>query len=171
MDEESLDRALTRIAHEICETSIGINTLVLLGVHTRGVPLARRIARKIELSESVTVPVGSLDIGLYRDDRSIGYSPFLRASQIPELTNKRVVIVDDVLFTGRTIRAAMDAIIDFGRPQVIQLAVVVDRGHRELPIKTDFIGKNYPTSIDEHIHVHIKEIDGKDEVLLMDYSE
>tara|TARA_B100001750_G_C15520654_1_gene611229 strand:- start:4673 stop:5197 length:525 start_codon:yes stop_codon:yes gene_type:complete len=171
MDEESLDRALTRIAHEICETSIGINSLVLLGVHTRGVPLAYRIARKIELSESVVVPVGSLDIGLYRDDLSAGYSPSLKASKIPELTNKRVVIVDDVLFTGRTIRAAMDAIIDFGRPQVIQLAVVVDRGHRELPIKPDYVGKNIPTSVDQKIRVALTEIDTFDAVELKEDIE
>ena len=168
MDEQSLDRALTRIAHEICETSIGITDLVLLGVHTRGVPLARRIAGKIELSESLVVPVGSLDIGLYRDDLAAGHSPSLKASQIPELTNKRVVIVDDVLFTGRTIRAAMDAIIDFGRPQVIQLAVVVDRGHRELPIKPDYVGKNIPTSVDQTVRVALTEIDTFDAVELKD---
>ena len=166
MDEESLDRALTRIAHEICETSIGINKLVLLGIHTRGVPLARRIARKIEFSESVTIPVGSLDIGLYRDDLSTGYAPPLKASQIPELTNKRIVIVDDVLFTGRTIRAAMDAIIDFGRPQIIQVAVVVDRGHRELPIKPDYVGKNIPTNVGQKVRVAVFEIDNFDAVEL-----
>ena len=168
MGEDDLNKALTRIAYEISESNGGARNLVLLGIHTRGVPLAHRLALRLEQIESVSVPVGSLDVGLYRDDLATGYAPILKASEIPELTNKRVVMVDDVLFTGRTIRSAMDAIIDFGRPRTIQLAVMVDRGHRELPIKADYVGKNIPTSINQKIHVSLTEIDNFDAVELME---
>ena len=167
-----MKRALARISHEILERNSGAKKLILVGMHSRGVPLAFRIRNLKSSYEGQTVDVGSLDIGLYRDDISEKPQATMKPTDISvDINGRIVVLVDDVLYTGRTIRAAMDEIFSFGRPHKIKLAVIIDRGHRELPIKTDFVGKNYPTSINEHIHVHIKEIDGKDEVLLMDYSE
>lgn len=145
MDEDGIRRALTRIAHEIVEKNKGMEDLVLVGIRTRGVPLAERIAAEIERIEGVRPPVGTLDITLYRDDLSLlSYQPVVRATQIPvDIQGKTIVLTDDVLFTGRTIRAALDALIDMGRPYIIQLAVLVDRGHRELPIRADYVGKMY----------------------------
>ena len=161
-------RALTRIAHEILERSGGAEDLVLVGVHTRGVPLARRLSQLIGEFEDRTPPVGTLDIGLYRDDLSGGARPVMRPTDIPvTIEGHLVVLVDDVLYTGRTIRAAMDALTDFGRPRHIQLAVLIDRGHRELPIRPDYVGKNVPTSLDEQVRVRMAEIDGTDEVVLI----
>jgi pyrimidine operon attenuation protein/uracil phosphoribosyltransferase len=165
---EDLRRALVRIAHEIVEAHRGAHDLVLVGMRTRGVPLAHRIAEAIEAIEGETVPVGALDIGLYRDDLSTrGASVQIAPSDMPvDIAGKRVVLVDDVLFTGRTIRAALDAVTDFGRPQRIQLAVLVDRGHRELPIRPDYVGKNLPTARDDDVRVRLKETDGQDEVAI-----
>ena len=162
-------RALTRIAHEILERNHGCEELVFIGIHTRGVPLARRIAALIKELDGVELPVGSLDIGLYRDDLPhLESLPNLRPSDIPfDIEDKRVILVDDVLYTGRSVRAAMDALTDFGRPQYIQLAVLVDRGHRELPIRPDYVGKNLPTSMSEEVKVRLKETDGKDEVVII----
>jgi pyrimidine operon attenuation protein/uracil phosphoribosyltransferase len=169
--EEDIRRAVTRIAHEIMERNRGCERLVLVGLLTRGVPLARRLARSIAQFEGVEVPVGELDIGLYRDDLSLGVQPQIRRTEVPTaVKGKHVVLVDDVLYTGRSIRAAMDAIIDLGRPQFIQLAVLVDRGHRELPIRADYVGKNLPTSRDEDVAVRLKEIDGRDEVVIVRVS-
>jgi len=169
--EEDIRRAVTRMAHEIAERNRGCERLVLIGLLTRGVPLAKRLAQSIAQFENVEVPVGKLDIGLYRDDLSLGVQPEIRHTEIPtEVKGKHIVLVDDVLFTGRSIRAAMDAIIDLGRPQFIQLAVLVDRGHRELPIRADYVGKNLPTSRDEKVAVRLKEIDGKDEVAIIKMS-
>ena len=167
LSSQEIGRALQRIAHEILERNNGAHGLVLVGMHTRGVPLASRLARSISEFEGENVPMGALDIGLYRDDVSGGARPLMRPTDIPiDIQGRRVVLVDDVLYTGRTIRAAMDALNDFGRPIAIQLAVLVDRGHRELPIKADYVGKNVPTSIDEIVEVRVNEIDGVDEVLL-----
>lgn len=167
LGSQEIGRALQRIAHEILERNNGAQELVLVGMHTRGVPLASRLARSMSEFEGEDVPMGALDIGLYRDDISGGARPLMRPTDIPiDIQDKRVVLVDDVLYTGRTIRAAMDALNDFGRPSEIQLAVLVDRGHRELPIRPDYVGKNVPTSIDEEIEVRVDEIDGVDEVLL-----
>ncbi len=169
MTEEEIRRALTRIAHEIVERNHGCDGLVFIGMHTRGVPLARRIAATIRGFEGVDIPVGSLDIGLYRDDLSyLELQPNLRPSDIPfDIAGKRVILVDDVLYTGRSTRAAMDALIDLGRPQYIQLAVLVDRGHRELPIRPDYVGKNLPTSKKEEVKVQLEEVDGKTEVAII----
>ena len=164
---DQIKRALTRIAHEILERNGGAEDVVLVGLHTRGVPLARRLSRWIGDFEDITPPVGSLDIGLYRDDLSGGAKPVMRPTDIPVgIDGMLAVLVDDVLYTGRSIRAAMDALTDFGRPRQIQLAVLVDRGHRELPIRPDYVGKNIPTSLDEEIKVRVDEIDGVDEVVL-----
>ena len=163
---DQIKRALTRIAHEILERNGGASDLVFVGVHTRGVPLARRLSRLIDQLEETGPPVGALDIGLYRDDIARA-RPLMRPTDIPvPIEGLLVVLVDDVLFTGRTVRAAMDALTDFGRPRQIQLAALVDRGHRELPIRADYVGKNVPTSLDEKVAVLVEEIDGKDEVLL-----
>ena len=141
---------------------------MLVGMHTRGVPLAKRLSNLINQFEGNSIPVGSLDIGLYRDDLSGGGRPLMRPTDIPvDIEGSRVVLVDDVLYTGRSIRAAMDALNDFGRPREIQLAVLVDRGHRELPIRADYVGKNVPTSLDEEVRVRMTEIDDQDEVVLM----
>ena len=162
-----IKRALTRISHEILERNGGINNVVLVGMHSRGVPLAKRISSIIHGFESKTVDVGLLDIGLYRDDISEKGSQRMRPTDIPvDINGKRVVIVDDVLYTGRSIRAAMDALNDFGRPSQIQLAVLVDRGHRELPIRPDYVGKNVPTAKEEDVHVRLEETDGLDEVVI-----
>jgi pyrimidine operon attenuation protein/uracil phosphoribosyltransferase len=155
-------RALARIAHEIVEKNKGAEDVVLVGMRTRGVPLAKRIAEIIEGFEGTPIPVGTLDIGLYRDDISPEHS-----ADIPtNITDRRVILVDDVLYTGRSIRAAMDALMDMGRPSSIQLAVLIDRGHRELPIRADYVGKNIPSSTDEDIQVQLEEIDGVDEVVI-----
>ena len=169
LDAERIDRALSRIAHEILEKNKVSEGLGLVGILTRGVPLANRLGAKIREIEGRGVPVGVLDINLYRDDLDhIRDHPILRRTEIPfEVEGKIVVLVDDVLFTGRTIRAALDGLIDLGRPRAIQLAVLVDRGHRELPIRPDYVGKNVPTSLRESVEVHLKETDGEDAVLLV----
>lgn len=169
MSENEIRRALVRIAHEAVESNGGCHDLVIIGMHTRGVPLAHRIAAAIKKFEKVDIPVGGLDIGPYRDDLPyLEEQPVIRPSDIPtNITGKNVVLVDDVLFTGRSIRAAMDAIVDFGRPQRIQLAVLIDRGHRELPIRANFVGKNIPSSKYERIQLKLKETDGRDEVVIV----
>jgi pyrimidine operon attenuation protein/uracil phosphoribosyltransferase len=166
MDGAAIQRALTRIAHEILEKHGGTEGLALVGIRTRGVPLARRLGKRILEIEGAEVPVGVLDINLYRDDlTAISDHPILRKTEIPfAVDGMKIILVDDVLFTGRTIRAAMDGIIDLGRPRQIQLAVLVDRGHRELPIRADYVGKNVPTSRDEEIKVSLSEEDGDDTV-------
>lgn len=169
MSAEEVRRALNRIAHEIMERNQDDERLVLVGMHTRGVPLARRIAASIEKFEGAPVPVGALDIGLYRDNlSSLELKPVFRHTDIPvDIKGKHVVLVDDVLYTGRSIRAAMDALTDLGRPQRIQLAVLVDRGHREMPIRADYVGKNVPTSKYEKVEVRLKETDDRDEVAIV----
>lgn len=168
MDAEGIDRSLTRIAYEILEKNKGVEELVLVGIRTRGVFLAERLCRKISGIEGRAIPLGILDITLYRDDlQSSQPKPLLGKTDIPfSLDGKKVVLVDDVLFTGRTIRAAMDGLIDFGRPKRIQLAVLIDRGHRELPIRADFVGKNLPSSLWEAVKVGLTEYDGRDEVVI-----
>ncbi len=169
LDEKAIQRALTRIAHEIIERNKGVDHVVLFGIKRRGVPLAQRIAEKIFEVEGVQVPVGTLDITLYRDDlQPQSEQPMVRKSQLSlEVRDKTVIIVDDVIYTGRTSRAAIDAVIDMGRPKYIQLAVLVDRGHRELPIRPDFVGKNVPTSIDEVVKVLAEEIDQSNSVIIL----
>ncbi len=167
MSREEIGRALTRIAHEILERHRGVDGLVLVGMHTRGVPLALRLAEKIRLFEGVEVPVGFLDIGLYRDDIPVRDRSSNHSTVMPvDIGDKKVVLVDDVLFTGRSIRAAMDALVDLGRPCLIQLAVLVDRGHRELPLRADYVGKNIPTSLGERVDVRLAEVDGTDSVFI-----
>ncbi len=164
-----MERALVRVAHEIVERNKGAEHLVLVGMQTRGVPLAKRLADTIKSLEKHTVPVGSLDISLYRDDLStLAIKPAVHRTNIPvDITAKHVILVDDVFYTGRSIRAAMDAIMDLGRPDTIQLAVLVDRGHRELPIRADYVGKNIPTAISEEIQVRVTEVDGEDSVTIV----
>ena len=168
MDGPTMDRSLTRIAHEILERNQGGRDLALVGIRTRGVILARRIAEKIRGIEGMNVPVGTLDITLYRDDLGmLTEQPVIKGTEIPfSVAEKSVVLVDDVLFTGRTIRAALDAIMDLGRPRLIQLAVLVDRGHRELPLRADYVGKNLPTSRRELVQVLLREEDGQDRVVI-----
>ena len=168
MTPDDLRRAVVRISHEIVEKHGGTDRLALVGVQRRGVPLAHRIADSIEQHEGVRLPVGALDITFYRDDLSmVAHQPIVKGTDLPFDVNVRtIVIVDDVLYTGRTVRAAMDALMDFGRPSAIRLAVLVDRGHRELPIRADHVGKNVPTSRDEVVRVHVTEYDGTDEVLI-----
>lgn len=170
MDQEGIRRALTRIAHEILEKNAGTEDLVLIGIRRRGVPLASRLAEKIKEIEGTSIPLGILDITLYRDDLSqLDYHPQVRKTEVPfSITDKKVVMVDDVLYTGRTVRAAMDALMDLGRPKLIQLAVLIDRGHRELPIRANFVGKNVPTSRKEVIKVSLIEIDGEDKVTIVE---
>ncbi len=165
---EDVRRALVRIAHEILERHRGADDLVLVGVVSRGVPLARRLAEHIETVEGVKVPVGELDVTLYRDDLDLrGGRRAMRRSTLPvNVSGRRVVLVDDVLYTGRSVRAALDALLAYGRPKWIQLAVLVDRGHRELPLRADYVGKNLPTARDESVDVHLLETDGRDAVLL-----
>jgi pyrimidine operon attenuation protein / uracil phosphoribosyltransferase len=169
MDTAKMDRTLSRIAHEILEKNRDTEDLVLVGIRTRGVPLAERLAGKIREIESLEIPVGLLDITLYRDDATtIGPHALLKATLIHfPIDGKKVILVDDVLFTGRTIRAALDGIMDFGRPSSIQLAVLIDRGHRELPIRADYVGKNLPTSREERVDVSLREEDGEDAVRLV----
>ena len=167
LDEASVDRALTRIAHEILERNAGAQDLAFVGLRTRGVTLAQRLAHKITRIDGAQLPVGTLDISLYRDDLDMRGAPVVRGTDIAfSIKEKTVVLVDDVLFTGRTIRAALDALIDLGRPKMIQLAILVDRGHRELPIRPDFVGKNLPTSRRETVAVRLREHDGEDRVII-----
>ena len=170
MDADRIGRTLTRIAHEIVERNKGTDDLALVGVRTRGVPIARRIARTLREITGHEIPTGSLDITLYRDDlmrHAVGPQPVVRRTDIQfSIDNKKILLVDDVLYTGRTTRAALDALIDYGRPKAIQLIVLVDRGHRELPIKADYVGKNLPTAPEESVQVRLIEIDGEDEVVL-----
>jgi pyrimidine operon attenuation protein/uracil phosphoribosyltransferase len=173
MDEQAIRRGLIRIAHEIIENNKGVENLVLVGIRTRGVPLAERLATEIKRIEGVSLPVGILDITLYRDDLStLSYQPVVHQTQIPvDINGKKIVLIDDVLYTGRTVRAALDAIIDIGRPKVIQLAVLVDRGHRELPIRADYVGKNVPTSSKEVVGVQLMPVDQADRVVIKEFVE
>jgi pyrimidine operon attenuation protein/uracil phosphoribosyltransferase len=173
MDELAIERALTRIAHEILERNKGCQDLVLVGIRTRGIHLARRLAEKIRTIEAAIVPLGVIDVTLYRDDlrRRLDHPKMARTEIAFPLTDKRVILVDDVLFTGRTIRAALDGLMDFGRPRSIQLAVLVDRGHRELPIRADYVGRNVPTAVQESVKVRLREEDGLEQVVILDRPE
>ena len=168
MDEKAIGRAITRISHEIIERNKGIEDVVLVGIKTRGVPIADRIGKKIQQIEGASVNTGEVDITLYRDDlKKIDVDPVINGSNVQfSIDDKIVILVDDVLYTGRTVRSALDAIIDIGRPKAIQLTVLVDRGHRELPIRADYVGKNVPTSKGEIISVKLSEIDGEDSVTI-----
>lgn len=168
LDADGMRRAITRIAHEIIEKNKGVENIVLVGIRRRGVPLAERLAKRIKEIENREVPIGVLDITLYRDDlTTVTHQPVLHKTDIPfGIEGKIVVLTDDVLYTGRTIRSALDALIDLGRPKAIQLAVMVDRGHRELPIRADYVGKNVPTSGREIVSVHLAEVDGEDKVTI-----
>ena len=173
MDDKAMDRAITRIGHEIIEKNKGVKDVVLIGIRTRGVPLAEYLAGAIEKIEGYRPPIGLLDITLYRDDLStLAYQPVVHGTEIPfDLNGKIVVLVDDVLYTGRTIRAALDAVIDMGRPQSIRLAVLVDRGHRELPIRADYVGKNVPTSSREVVSVQLEACDGVEQVVIREFVD
>ncbi|WP_110929351.1 bifunctional pyr operon transcriptional regulator/uracil phosphoribosyltransferase PyrR [Bacillus massiliglaciei] len=172
LDEQAISRALTRIAHQIIEKNKGISDCVLIGIRTRGIFIANRLAERIKQIEGNSIDVGELDITLYRDDlskKSNDGQPIVKGSDIPvNITDKKAILVDDVLYTGRTVRAAMDALVDIGRPSQIQLAVLVDRGHRELPIRADFVGKNVPTSQSEKISVTLTEVDSVDQVSILE---
>ncbi len=170
LDGPGISRVLTRIAHEILERNKGTDGVVLVGLRSRGIELARRLSRNIKEIEGVEVPVGALDVTLYRDDLGkVGVQPVVRKTEIPfTVDQKKVVLVDDVLYTGRTIRAAMDSLMDLGRPRLIQLAVLVDRGHRELPVRADYVGKNVPTSQQEQVQVLLEEDDGVDRVVILE---
>ena len=173
-DSMAMKRALTRMTYEIIEKNKGIDNLVLVGIKTRGIYLAKRIAARLKQLEGADVAVGELDISLYRDDRHVATidQPVVKDAKLAvDITDKHVILVDDVLFTGRTIRAALDALMDKGRPKKINLAVLVDRGHRELPIRADFVGKNIPTSLNEQVAVYVEEVDGKDGIDLKDLTE
>ena len=172
LDAEGIQRTLVRVSHEILERNKGTQGLVLVGIRTRGAFLAERLAKEIEKIEGAKISVGALDITLYRDDLTmVGHQPVLHKTELDfDITDKTIVLADDVLFTGRTIRCALDELVDFGRPKKIQLAVLVDRGHRELPIRADYVGKNVPTALEESIEVHLTELDGGDEVLLVKAS-
>ncbi len=171
MDKEEIERSLTRIAHQILETNHGTENLALVGIVTRGDILARKLAEKIEHLEGVSVPLGCLDISFYRDDYRSYLAPVVQGSDILfDVNGKTVVLVDDVLYTGRTIRSALDALMDLGRPDKVQLAVLVDRGHRELPIRADFVGKNVPSSKDENVRLFLEEIDGNTQVEIFEMA-
>lgn len=173
MDADGVRRVITRIAHEIVERNKGVENIMLVGIRTRGVPLAERVADEIEKIERMRPPVGVLDITLYRDDLStMAYQPVVRPTEMPvDIGGRTIILVDDVLFTGRTIRSALDALIDMGRPRSIQLAVLVDRGHRELPIRADYVGKNVPTAAREIVSVLLSELDGEEKVVLGEFLE
>ncbi|WP_324717655.1 bifunctional pyr operon transcriptional regulator/uracil phosphoribosyltransferase PyrR [Carboxydochorda subterranea] len=173
MDAEEIRRALERMAHEIAERNMGAPSLALVGIKARGVPLARRLAELLERIEGRAIPVGALDITLYRDDLSaVASVPVVRRTEIDfDVSGRALVLVDDVLFTGRTVRAALDALMDLGRPARVQLGVLIDRGHRELPIQADFVGKHVPTARRELVDVHIREIDGEDRVVILERDE
>ena len=168
MDSDRMARSITRIAHEIVERNRGVENLALIGIRARGVPIAARLAAELKTISGVDVPTGALDITLYRDDLrrpAVGPQPVIRSTDVPfSIDDRLILLVDDVLFTGRTIRAAFDALIDFGRPQAIQLVALIDRGHRELPIRADYVGRNIPTSRQQSVQVRLAEIDGRDEV-------
>ncbi len=170
LDAEGIRRALVRIAHEIVERNKGTENLALIGIQRRGVPLARRLSACIKEIEGSSVPIGILDITLYRDDlTTLSHQPLLQKTDVPfPVENKKIVLVDDVIYTGRTVRAALDAVIDLGRPKLIQLAVLIDRGHRELPIRADYVGKNVPTSRREVVAVRLMETDGEEKVLILE---
>ena len=172
-DPDDISRAMRRLAHQVVENVKDVTNLVVLGIPTRGVPLAQRLARNIGEIEGVTVPVGSIDVTLFRDDLRLRPSKALEQTLIPGegIDDKIVILVDDVLFSGRTIRAALDALNEYGRPAVVQLAVLVDRGHRELPIRADYVGKNLPTSLSENVSVHLREIDSFDQVVIQSAEE
>lgn len=168
MDEAAIERAIIRISHEILERNKGIEDLCIVGIRNRGAYLAERVAHRIKELGEGELPVGILDITLYRDDlTAIAEQPIVHSTQINfDVREKKIILVDDVLFTGRTIRCALDALIDFGRPRNIQLAILIDRGHRELPIRADYVGKNVPTSLEEAVEVRLKEVDGVDEIVI-----
>ncbi|MEB1810016.1 MAG: bifunctional pyr operon transcriptional regulator/uracil phosphoribosyltransferase PyrR [Bacillaceae bacterium] len=175
LDEQAIRRATTRIAHEIIERNKGIDNCILVGIKTRGIYVAKRLADRIEQIEGEKIPVGEVDITLYRDDLTVkteDQDPLLKGSQVPtDITDRKVILIDDVLYTGRTVRAALDALMDLGRPSQIQLAVLIDRGHRELPIRPDYVGKNVPTSKSEIITAKLKEVDEIDEVSIIQKEE
>lgn len=168
MNAADLQRALARVSHEILERNRGSADLVLVGIHTRGVPLSRRLAQNIQRFEGSRIPLAELDINLYRDDLQARSSPVVKPTRFPvDIGGKTVVLVDDVLFTGRTVRAALDALNDVGRPRQVQLVALIDRGHRELPLRADYVGKNIPTSLEEQVKVRLTETDGQDEAVLV----
>lgn len=169
MDADEIERSLTRIAHQILETNKGADNIAIVGIVTRGDLLAKRLAQKIEAIEGAPVPLGKLDISFYRDDFATFFSPEVHSTEIPfDIDGKTIVLVDDVLFTGRTIRAALDALMDIGRPACVQLAVLVDRGHRQLPIRADFVGKNVPSSSNESVRLFLEEVDGTSMVEILE---
>jgi pyrimidine operon attenuation protein/uracil phosphoribosyltransferase len=173
MDESQMHRTLRRLSHEIIEKNKNLNELAIVGIRTRGVYLGYRIRDNIKEIEGIELPFGILDITLYRDDLTlIAEQPQVKGTELNfDLNDRNIILVDDVLFTGRTVRCALDELIDFGRPKAIQLAVLIDRGHRELPIRADYVGKNIPTSLDEFVEVRVKEVDGRDEVVLLEIRD